>query len=90
MCHFAEQFSKAERRRNHLRPKKSRILEDFLDLSTEDRKFRRYRILSLFGQSNQSKEFPNQLALSESKVHPLKRNIKDRQRICFLFVDWAN
>ena len=25
----------------------------------------------------------------EAKVHPLKRNIKDRQRICFLFVDWA-
>ena len=73
-----------------LAAKKSRISEDFLDLSTENRKFRRYCILSLFGQWNQSKEFSKQLSFSGSKVHPLKRNIKDRQRICFLFVDWAN
>ena len=73
-----------------LAAKKSRISEDFLDLSTENRKFRRYCILSLFGQWNQSKEFSKELALSGSKVRPLKRNIKDRQRICFLFVDWAN
>ena len=73
-----------------LAAKKSRISEDFLDFSTENRKFRRYCIFSLFGQWNQSKEFPNQVVLSGSKVHPLKRNIKDRQRICFLFVDWAN
>ena len=70
--------------------KKNRISEDFLDLSTENRKFRRYCILSLFGQWNQSKEFSKQLSFSGSKVHPLKRNIKNRQRICFLFVDWAN
>ena len=73
-----------------LAAKKSRISEDFLDLSTENRKFRRYCILSLFGQWNQSKEFSKQLSFSGSKVHPLKRSIKDRQRICFLFVDWAN
>ena len=81
---------KAERRRNHWRQKKSRISEDFLDFSTENRKFRRYSILSLFSKWNQSKEFSKQLSFSGSKVHPLKRNIKDRQRICFLFVDWAN
>ena len=73
-----------------LAAKKSRISEDFLHLSTENRKFRRYCIFSLFGQWNQSKEFPNQVVLSGSKVHPLKRSIKDRQQICFLFVDWAN
>ena len=73
-----------------LAAKKSRISEDFLDFSTENRKFRTYCILSLFGQWNQSKQFLNQLALGESKVHPLKINIKDRQRIHFLFVDWAN
>ena len=73
-----------------LAAKKSRISEDFLDFSTENRKFRRYYILSLLGQRNQSKEFPNQLALSGSKFPPLRWNIKDRQRICFLFVDWAN
>ena len=33
-----------------LAAKKSRISEDFLDLSTENRKIRRYCILSLFGQ----------------------------------------
>ena len=58
--------------------------------ATENRKFRRYCILALFGQWNQSKEFSKQLSFSGSKVHPPKRNIKDRQRICFLFVDWAN
>ena len=73
-----------------LAAKKSRISEDFLDLSTENRKFRRYCILSLFGQRNQSKEFSKQLSFSGSKVHPLKRNTKGRQRLCFLFVDWAN
>jgi len=81
---------KAERRRNHWRQKKSRISEDFLDLSTENRKFQKYCILSLFGQWNQSKEISKQLSFSGSKVQPLKRSIKDRQRICFLFVDWAN
>ena len=64
--------------------------EDFLDLSTENRKFWSYCIRSLFGQWNESKEFSKQLSFSGSKVHPLKRNIKDRQRIYFLFVDWAN
>ena len=73
-----------------LAAKKSRISEDFLDLSTENRKFRRYCTVSLFGQWNESKEFSKQLSFSGSKVHPLKRSIKDRQRICFLFVDWAN
>ena len=58
--------------------KKSCVWEDFLDFSIENRKFRRYCILSLFGQSNHSKEFSKQLSLSESKVYPLKRNIKDR------------
>ena len=82
--------SSSWKKTNSLAAKKSRISEDFLDLSTENRKFRRYCILSLFGQWNQSKEFPNQLAFSGSKVHPLNRNIKDRQRNCFLFVDWAN
>ena len=78
------------KKKKSLAAKKSRISEEFLDFSTENRKFRRYYILSLFGQWNQSKEFSKQLSLSGSKVHPLKRNIKDRQRICFLFVDWAN
>ena len=91
-CCFWKKRLKIEsgKKTKSLAAKKSRISEDFLDLSTENRKFRRYCILSLFGQWNQSKEFPNQLALSGSKVHPHKRNIKDRQRICFLFVDWAN
>ena len=43
-----------------LAAKKSRISEDFLDFSTENRKFRRYYILSLFGQWNQSKQFSKQ------------------------------
>ena len=73
-----------------LAAKKSRISEDFLDLSTENRKFRRYSNLSLLSKWNESTEFSEQLSFSGSKVHPLKRNIKDRQRICFLFVDWAN
>ena len=81
---------KAERRRNHWRQKRVVFQKTFWTSPRKTRKFRRYCILSLFGQWNQSKEFPNQLALSGSKVHPLKRNIKDRQRICFLFVDWAN
>ena len=81
---------KAERGRKSLAARKSRISEDFLDLSTENRKFRRYSILSLFSKWNESTEFSKQLSFSGSKVHPLKRNIKDRQRICFLFVDWAN
>ena len=34
--------------------------------------------------------FSKQLSFSGSKVYPLKRNIKDLQRICFLFVDWEN
>ena len=72
------------------RKKKNRISEYLLDLSTENMKFRRYCILSLFGQWNQSKEFPNQLSWSGSRAHPLQRNIKGRQRIFFLFVDWAN
>ena len=80
---------KPERIRSHWRQKKSRISEDFLDLSMENRKFRRYCTVCLFGQWNQSKEFSKQLSFSGSKVHPLKRNIKDRQRVCFLFVDWA-
>ena len=85
-CFWKKDFKiKAERRRNHWS-----ISENFLDLSTENRKFRTYCILSLFGQWNQLKEFPDQLALIRSKVHPLKRKIKYRQRICFLFVDWAN
>ena len=79
----------AERRRNHWRQKKVLFQKTF-GLLQENMKFRRYCIFSFFGQWNQLKEFPNQLALSGSKVHPLKRNIKDRQRICFLFVDWAN
>ena len=70
--------------------KKSRISEDFLYFSTENRKFRRYYILSLFGQWNQSKEFLNQLALSGSKLHLLKRNIKDCQWISFLLVSCHN
>ena len=49
-----------------------------------------YQVLSLFGQWNQSKEFSKQLSFGGSKVHPLKRNIEVWQRICFLFVDWAN
>ena len=77
---------KAEKRRNHWRQKKSRISEDFLDLSTENRKFRRYCMF----QWNESKEFSKQISFIKSKVDPLRRNIKDRQRICFLFVDWAN
>ena len=54
-----------------------------------NRNFRMYSILFVFGQWNQSKEFPHQLAFRGSKVHPLKRKIY-RQRICFLFVDWSN
>ena len=81
---------KAERRRNHWRQKRVEFQKTFWTSPRKTRKFRRYYILSLFGQWNQLKEFPNQLSLSGSKVHPLKRNIKDRQRICFLFVDWAN
>ena len=81
---------KAERRRNHWRQKRVVFQKTFWTSPRKTRKFRRYYILSLFGQWNQSKEFSKQLSLSGSKVHPLKRNIKYRQRICFLFVDWAN
>ena len=81
---------KAERRRNHWRQKRVVFQKTFWTSPRKTRKFRRYCILSLFGQWNQSKEFSKQLSFSGSKVHPLKRNIKDRQRICFLFVDWAN
>ena len=89
-CFWKKDFkNESWKKTKSLAAKKSRISEDFLDLSTENRKFRRYSILSLFGQWNQSKEFSKQLSLSGSKIHPLKRNIKDRQRIYFLFVDWA-
>ena len=84
---------KVERRRNHWRQKRVVFQKSFWTSLRKTRKFRRYYILSLCGQWNQSEEFPNQLVLSGSKVPPLKRNIKDHQRICFLFVDsldWAN
>ena len=71
-----------------LAAKKVVFQKTFWTSPRKTRKFRRYCILSLFGQWNQSKEFSNQLLLS--KVYPLERNMKDRQRICFLFVDWAN
>ena len=75
---------KAERRRNHWRQKRVVFQKTFWTSPRKTRKFRRYCILSLFGQWNQSKEFSKQLSFSGSKVHPLKRSIKDRQRICFL------
>ena len=81
---------KAERRQKHWRQKRVVFQKTFWTSPQKRRKFRRYYILSLFGQWNQSKEFSKQLSFSGSKVHPLKRNIKDRQRIFFLFVDWAN
>ena len=81
---------KAERRRNHWRQKRVVFQKTFWTSPRKTRKFRRYCILSLFGQWNQSKEFAKQLSFSGSNVHPPKRNIKDRQQIRFLFVDWAN
>ena len=74
---------KAERRRNHWRQKRVVFQKTFWTSPRKTRKFRRYCILSLFGQLNQSKEFSKELSFSGNKVHPPKRNIKDRQRICF-------
>ena len=51
---------KVERRRNHWRQKRVVFQKSFWTYFTENRKFRRYYILSLFGKWNQSKEFPNQ------------------------------
>ena len=48
--------------------RKDMILDNLPNiLNTENRKFRRYYILFLFGQWNQSKEFSKQLSLSGSK-----------------------
>ena len=70
---------KAERKRNHWRQKRVVFQKTFWTSPRKTRKFRRYCILSLFGQWNQSKEFSNQLLLRESKVHPSTN---------FLFVCW--
>ena len=78
---------KAERRRNHWRQNRVLFQKTFWNSPQKTRKFRRYCIFSLFGQWNQSKEFPNQVVLSGSKVHPLKRNII-RPSTNFLFVCW--
>ena len=80
----------AERRRSHWRQKRVVFQKTFWTSPLENRKFRRYSILSLFSKWSESTEFSKQLSFSRSKVHPLKRSIKDRQRVCFLFVDWAN
>ena len=79
--------TKAERRRNHWRQKRVVFQKTFWTSLRKTRKFRRYWNLFLFDQSNQSKEISKQLSFSGSKVHPLKRNIKDRQRVCFFFVE---
>ena len=81
---------KAERRRNHWRQKRVVFQKTFWTSPRKTGNFEGIVFFSLFNQWNQSKEFSKQLSFSGSKGHPPKRNIKDRQRICFLFVDWAN
>ena len=70
---------KAERRRNYWRQKRVVFQKTFWTSTRKTRKFRRCCIFSLFGQWNQSKEFPNQLALSGSKFNLSKKTLTLRE-----------
>ena len=77
---------KAERRRNRWRPKRVVFQKTFWTSPRKTGNFEGIVVWSMKWVERVSK----QLSFSWRKVHPLKKIIKDRQRICFLFVDRAN
>ena len=81
---------KAERRRNHWRQKRVVFQKTFWTSSRKQGNFEGIVFFLCLVNEISRKSFPNNYRSVGSKVHPLKRNIKDRQRISFLFVDWAN
>ena len=79
----------AERRRSHWRQKRVVFQKTFW---TSPRKTGNFEgIVFFFCLVNEisRKSFPNNYRSVKQSLSS-QRNIKDRQRICFLFVDWAN
>ena len=77
---------KAERRRNYWLQKVVVFQKTFWTSPRKTGNFEGIVYFLCLVNEISRKSFP----INGSKVHPLKRNIKDRERICFLFVDWAN
>ena len=81
---------KAERRRNHWRQKRVLFQKTFWTCPRKTRKFRRYAFFLCLVNEISRQSFPNKYRSVETKFILSKEILKDRKRICFLFVDWAN